>query len=402
MAHYEAARTRVTWRLGGARTGARQSLTLTTEDNALTVKALVEARRHNITRDQVLAMLDTDVTPAGRTVADVCRRYVDSLTIEDSTRREYDRTLKLHIAPTVLGKLDVAIVNREHVRLWIRDLMAAGTAPKGIANHHGLLSAALNEATSDGLIPANPCRGIRLPRKDSHTEQADEMCFLSPEEVALIVEHLTEPYKPIPWILARTGLRWSELTALQVGDLELDVTPARLKVVRAWKRQAGGGLKVGPPKTQRSRRTITLDTATVDLLRALTAGRPAGAWVITTPSDGVSPMPHTTFMRAWHRVLYGVKPRVAGKKRTGGLVGTGQLAKRPRVHDLRHTHASWLLADPKVTMLKVSRRLGHEAQSTTERIYSHLRQDDDLAILGALDAVSSGQRASVDEADQAV
>jgi integrase len=270
-----------------------------------------------------------------------------------------------------------------------------------VANHHGTLSAAFNEALNEGQVATNPCRGVRLPRKDSHTDIDDDMCFLTPEELTMIVGQLGELDKPIPWILARTGLRWSELTALQVGDVDLMAKPPRLKVVRAWKRDAAGGYKVGPPKTPRSRRTITLDAATFELLLPLVTARPAGAWVITT-RDGVSPMPHATFMRHWHRVLYGIKPRTVDKKLTAeqvaaiapeerldrlGLVGTGVLEKRPRIHDLRHTHASWLLSDPTVSMYRLQRRLGHESITTTEGTYGHLRIDEDAAILGALDAV---------------
>lgn len=45
--------------------------------------------------------------------------------------------------------------------------------------------------------------------------------------------------------------------------------------------------------------------------------------------------------------------------------------KRPRIHDLRHTHASWMLAEG-MDMFTLSRRLGHETCATTDSRYSHL------------------------------
>ena len=392
MATYEPSRCRVTWRLGGRRDGARQSLTLASPKDAKAVKALVELRGHHMTREQVLAQIEGEAAPTGPTVTEWCRIYVGSLSVEDGTRRDYERTVRLHIAPTPLGRMAMTAVTREAVRLWVRNFEPTGAAPKSVANRHALLSAAFNEATAEGLVVGNPCRSITLPRQDAHTEADDEACFLSPGEVALIAGALPAQYQLIPWLLVRTGLRWGEATALHVGDVDLLAKPPRLRVSRAWKKAAGTGWQIGPPKTPRSRRTITLDAATVDLLIPLVSSRPASAWLLTT-TDGIRPLMHSTFYRAWCTALYGPQRRrsTKGMARDGGLVGAGLLEKRPRIHDLRHSHASWLLQDPNVNMYRLQRRLGHESITTTERVYGHLRQDDDAAILGALDNILVGQ-----------
>ena len=47
-----------------------------------------------------------------------------------------------------------------------------------------------------------------------------------------------------------------------------------------------------------------------------------------------------------------------------------------RFHDMRHTHASGLIAD--VCSIKaVSRRLGHADVTITLKVYTHLMPDDD-------------------------
>jgi hypothetical protein len=43
-------------------------------------------------------------------------------------------------------------------------------ADKTVANAHGLLAAMLTEAVNSDLVPASPCRGIRLPRRTAHEE----------------------------------------------------------------------------------------------------------------------------------------------------------------------------------------------------------------------------------------
>jgi hypothetical protein len=84
---------RVSWRLGGTRTGPWQSVTVTTsERDAGKTAALAKAHGHELTRAQMLSMAKPSKPQVGESVAAMIRGYVDSLTVEDSTRREYDRT----------------------------------------------------------------------------------------------------------------------------------------------------------------------------------------------------------------------------------------------------------------------------------------------------------------------
>ncbi|WP_172386295.1 tyrosine-type recombinase/integrase [Streptomyces sp. MNP-20] len=60
------------------------------------------------------------------------------------------------------------------------------------------------------------------------------------------------------------------------------------------------------------------------------------------------------------------------------------LTKRPRVHDLRHTHASWLIAR-KVPLPVVQGRLGHESITTTVDRYGHLLESADDEVVAAVE-----------------
>ena len=66
------------------------------------------------------------------------------------------------------------------------------------------------------------------------------------------------------------------------------------------------------------------------------------------------------------------------------LAGQGLLSDRPVPHDLRHTHASWLLA-ARVPIHSVSARLGLESITTTVNTYGHLVNDADRLAADALD-----------------
>jgi len=65
-----------------------------------------------------------------------------------------------------------------------------------------------------------------------------------------------------------------------------------------------------------------------------------------------------------------------------------RLTKRPRVHDLRHTHASWMLAAG-TDLFVLQRRLGHESITTTEA-YAHLMPDQQNAAADAAAKALSG------------
>lgn len=60
-----------------------------------------------------------------------------------------------------------------------------------------------------------------------------------------------------------------------------------------------------------------------------------------------------------------------------------QLRARPRIHDLRHTHASWLIPAG-VPLTVIQGRLGHESIKTTSDRYGHLADDADAAAAAVL------------------
>ena len=66
-----------------------------------------------------------------------------------------------------------------------------------------------------------------------------------------------------------------------------------------------------------------------------------------------------------------------------------RLTKRPRVHDLRHTHASWMIAAG-VDLFVLQRRLGHESITTTTETYAHLLPDQQAAAAAAAGRALSG------------
>jgi len=67
------------------------------------------------------------------------------------------------------------------------------------------------------------------------------------------------------------------------------------------------------------------------------------------------------------------------------------LKKAPRIHDLRHTCASWMIAR-NVPLPVIQQHLGHESITTTVNLYGHLdRRDADVAAAVVAAALRDGE-----------
>jgi integrase len=174
---------------------------------------------------------------------------------------------------------------------------------------------------------------------------------------------MDEHYRPFFQFLVGTGLRFGEATALTPRDFDLDGVTPSVKVTKAWKEDEDRGFYIGPPKTKKSRRTVSLAPSTVDAVRPLVEAAGDG-YVFTLKRGGVI-RSGALYNRAWSPALL----KSGYSKTTVGFVGDA-----PRVHDIRHTHASWLL-QAGMQIFPLSRRLGHESIVTTSDRYSHLLPD---------------------------
>lgn len=355
------------WRISYRVDGNQRSDTVNTHAEAVRHRAAVERLGGDVARALLYAREGLTDDAAGiTTTATYLTRYIDGLeNITDGTRRDYRRMAARRIDGTVIGETPVQLVTRELVVAWLADL---DVSAKTRRNHHALLSAALEHASRAGVRQGNPAKGIRFPREVTRSG-----VFLNPGEVAVIAAAMPARYLPLFALLVGTGLRWSEATALQVGDVDLDAPVPLLRVSRAWKRTGRGqSSEVGPPKSAAGVRTIGLSPEVVEQIRPMVEDRPTSALLFTAQEGGV--VRHDKFhSRVWKPML-------------DALNDAGTLSKRPRVHDLRHTHASQLIASGAPLNL-VQKRLGHEKITTTADTYGHLAPD--YLAVGAL-AASSG------------
>lgn len=308
----------------------------------------------------------SDVTATTPTVAELTTRHIAALSgITEGTRRDYESYVRLSLADTELGRLPFDLVTDEDVSRWVIQLARQGYSTKSIKNRHSLVSATFKRyAKRYRPHQDNPAYGAEIPETET-----DEPVFLTHGEFALLLGHFDPFWQPFVIGLAGTGLRFGEATALQVRDLHLDDPVPTLTIVRAWKHTDIASEHVlGPPKTKKGRRTIALSPNVVDVLRAQADGKPASQFVFLNRQG--RPILHTSwYKRTW---VPAVEAATATKTRAGDdIPADRRLTKRPTPHDLRHSHASWLIAQG-VPLTEIQYRLGHESIKTTSDLYGHL------------------------------
>lgn len=283
--------------------------------------------------------------------------------LAESTKALYRDHARLYILPS-LGRRPLRSITKADVRRVFDDMTAKGKGPSVIEVTYRLLSALLQEAVDEDLIPVNPARGVKKKLGLSGTtERVDDKRI---EQIATALPQLLEAVpdrdRALVLTLAYAGLRIGEASFLRVRHV--DLFRRRIYVEGAASEVRGKRIE-GPTKT-RATREVALPAFLVEELKQHVAkysqpGDP-DAYVFSG-RDGAPIRSGNWRKRVWH-------PACAA-------VG---LTPPPHVHWLRHLAASFaILADAHPAV--VSARLGHSSTQVTMSVYAHLfdKQQEQLA-----------------------
>ncbi len=321
----------------------------------------------------LFARLSDDAAPDVIRLDDWVARYIATRSkASPGTREKYEQIWASSFGPEI-GHLPIDQVTPEDIARVIIDLSEnRGYADKSIANRHGLLAGAMKTAQKRGLILVNPCAETSLPRKTEH--ESTEANFLTELEYEQLRDVFHPHFHPLIDTVAGTGIRWGEAEALQVRDFSYDAKTLRVDKAVKWHPRPSER-KVGPPKTPQSRRTIALPDPVVWVLDELVDGKGPRDLLFTMPRGGA----------LWHRTFW-------SRYWVPATVEAGLLDPRPRFHDLRHSHASWLISRG-VPLTVIQRRLGHSSIKMTSDLYGHLMPDVQIAAAEAAAQVFRGPAA---------
>src|ERR1700722_14955272 len=168
-----------------------------------------------------LASVETDIRRGGWVDPWAGRMSVRELagewTASDPTKRESttareELTLRLHVFP-VLGEQRIERVGPQDVQRLVNG-WSTTYAPRTVKRNYEVVRAMFGYAVRNDRLARNPCRNVKLPAVDT-TRRFE----LTAADVAGIADAVPPEYRPMIWIGAVLGLRWSEVAALRVGRL---------------------------------------------------------------------------------------------------------------------------------------------------------------------------------------
>lgn len=276
--------------------------------------------------------------------------------VSDRTRVEDERRIRLHIAPR-WGSERLAHIKRADVQTWVNELDDHGMAAATVRRVYATFSASMKAALVHNRITASPCSHIKLP----DIPPAHERYFTRAEFVR-VLEFMREPYRSAVILLIATGMRFNELAGLHWSRVDFES-----RTITVAETFDPVHRKMKPFPKSKKPRPVPMPDLVADVLRGLLdelddeprdgcgvthADRSTcRSGLVLTNSKGGPIDNHNMRDRHWLPAL-----RLAG-------IDPG------RLHDLRHTYASWLAQDGQPLQV-VQELLGHASITTTQR-YSH-------------------------------
>jgi len=305
---------------------------------------------------------DSFQEPSKTTLAQFFERWLSHMTsqVDERTHIGYAEKARKNINPllgsTVLTRLRAEQISQAYARALAsgRRDGKGGLSPRTVHHMHRILKQALAQAVKWGLLKHNPCDAVDPPRVEKR-----EMMTFDTEQTADALSEMRRTRFLIAYLLAAIcGLRRGEIAALRWKNVDLDA--GVLKIIQTT-RQIGKIVTYKPVKNTKGR-PVAISSLMMDELSAHRAkqaeellrvgAKLSGDSFVFAQPDG-TPIKPGSITNEWKRLV---------KKHS---------LPRIRFHDLRHTHATAMLASgvhPKIA----SERLGHSSIAITLDLYSHV------------------------------
>ncbi|MGX7058368.1 site-specific integrase [Vagococcus humatus] len=283
-------------------------------------------------------------------------------TVQESTYAKTTQIFRLHILPAFskmkINKIDV-LTCQKAVDKWASKLK----------KYRMTLSYANNVfkyAMTLGIISDNPLSKVIRPSvKDDDEDKIEN--YYTKDELKVFLDYM-EQDKPCYIytffrLLAFSGMRKGEAFALTWEDIDFQTNT--ISINKALAQGKDNRLLVQPPKTKKSKRTISMDKDTMNILRK---------WRKVQQEDflklGINTLQpkQLVFSNIYNKHI------IPSRSRKWMIsIQEKYNLKRVTTHGLRHTHCS-LLFEAGVPIERVQDRLGHSDIQTTMNIYTHVSE----------------------------
>lgn len=277
--------------------------------------------------------------------------------IKESSWLAYETRIRCHLKPG-LGKIKLAKLTPRQVQKFYTDKLSAGTVSSStVKRMHECLHKSLEDALHLGLVVRNAADVPEVPQNAKR-----QMHTYDGRQVGRLLRTVADDRLSALCVLVlNTAMREGELIALKWSDVDLSCGTVRVQQSRTQKR---GGYADEAPKTESGRRAIPLTPQALEALKAHRARQNAerlAAGASWPAHDLVFTRENGSTLHYWHvRTIW---QRWVREARLPYI----------RFHDLRHTAATWLIAQG-VPPNVVQAILGHADPATTMRFYAHVQR----------------------------
>lgn len=292
-----------------------------------------------------------DPSSAARPWGEWAEEWWETRKVEPATLRREMSMRRNHIDGHWSG-VRLIDITKHDVRAWAGLLAKKGLEPSSVQRILNVFRSSLSSAVDAEILVANPADRVRVK-----VGEKDVRRYLTQDEARALLAQFSGVDLAMVSTLLYCGLRWGEMAGLQSSR----VRGGSIRVAEVWD-TSERELKAYPKG--RSIRDVPVPPHLAQLLPL------NGRMVFSKPNE---PIPDYS---NWRKSVW--LP----------AVDRAQIGPT-KIHDLRHTYASWLL-QAGVPLAEVGRLLGHADPSTTQ-IYAHLAETPTAHIFAALPDVGVGQ-----------
>lgn len=286
------------------------------------------------------------------------------------TLQRYDNHAKNYVLPR-WEHTRLSSITHDDVASWLTGLASVKTGKLAGAptreSAGKLFQRLLEFAVTQGMLVRNPAkdragRAPYIPGKDEIAKESKDHVYLSAVELVRLAA-ACKGYEDFILLAGTCGLRWGEITALRVEDVDLTENTALASITHAFTEQTGLGIVDGPTKTYESRK-VPIPNTLLPQLRERVADKASGDLVFTTIQG--KPLRNGNFTKRY------LKP--AAEVAARSLPQNSQVSK-VHFHSLRHTAVSLAIRNG-VNIKVVQRIAGHADATMTLNVYAGLFDDD--------------------------
>lgn len=352
-----------------------------------------KAEAQALERSLLQEYADSGESPERMTVRELYEEYIESIShdIRETTLDKKKRDMENIILPD-LWNIRLDRLNTQILQKWKNSVGKKDVSTRTKHNYYSQLNAMLNYARKRMYIPQNPLSLIGQFKDAYFSTEREKLQYYTPEEFLAFLDvaknRAEEKTTLSEWsyyvffaIAGYAGMRKGEINALRWSDIDGNVIHVRRSISQKLK----GEDRETPPKNKSSVRDLMIPLPLEEILEEhRQRQQQCEAWTTEFRVCGGDKCLRDTSIEK-HNTKY------------------AELAGLPhiRIHDYRHTHASFLVNEG-INIQEIARRLGHSNVQETWNTYSHLyprEEERAISFLNRMVRSCSTCARSIEESD---